>query len=232
MSNGTAAIRDDLSGGTHLLGSTPFFAPAASPGHVWLFRVLHGKPIRIQARLVPVTGGSSSAPVMLPTGTQLPVVRGTDAGLLIRAGRSLSLALWNPGSAPRRLPYSTSSTDGFDATSRLVAYGTGCKSQGTSAHALYEPNAGYEACKMMRVLNVATGRLISFAAPPGTAGWVPNGFNLVSAISPGGRMIAAYAAVRPQGQGKTRLYLMSIRGNSGRPRLVPASEAHLFARTA
>jgi len=232
VSNGTAAIRDDLSGKPRVLGRTPFFAPSATPGHVWLFRVLRGKPIRIQARLVPITGGPPGPPITLPAGTVLPVVRGTDAGLLLQAGRDLSLALWNPGSPLRTLPYATSESDGFDATSRLVAYGSGCKTQGTSAHALYEPNAGYEACKMLRVLNVVTGRLISFAAPPGTVGWVPNGFDLVSAISPSGRMIAAYAATRPLGQGKVRLYAMSTGGSSGKPRLVPSSDAYLFARTA
>jgi hypothetical protein len=232
VSNGTAAIRDDLSGKPRVLGSTPFFAPAATPGHVWLFRALRGKPLRIQARLAPVTGGPPGPPVTLPTGTLLPIVRGTDAGLLLRAGRDLSLALWNPGSPPRTLPYSPSSTDGFDATSRLVAYGTGCKSKATSIHALDKPNAGYDECKMLRILNVMTGRLVSFATPPGTAGWVPNEFNLVSAISPGGRMTAAYAATRPRGQGKVRLYVMSITGHSGKPRLVPSSGAYLFARTA
>jgi hypothetical protein len=232
VSNGTAAIRDDLTGKPRLLGSTPFFAPAATPGHVWLFRVLRGKPLRIQGRLVPITRGPPGQPVTLPAGAKLPVVRGTDAGLLLQAGRNLSLALWNPGSRPRILPYSRSFTDGFDATARLVAYGTGCKSQATSVHALYEPNAGYDTCKMLRILNVVTGKVISFAAPPGTAGWVPNGFDLVSAISPAGRMIAAYAAVRPQGQGKVRLYLMSVSGPSAKPSLVPSSGAYLFARTA
>jgi hypothetical protein len=100
------------------------------------------------------------------------------------------------------LPYSPSSSDGFDATAHVVAYGTGCKSQTTAPDAAYEPNAGYDACKMLRILNVMTGKLISFAAPPGTSGWVPNGFNLVSAISPGNRMIAAYASARPQGKAR------------------------------
>ena len=77
-----------------------------------------------------------------------------------------------------------------------------------------------------------TGKLISFPAPPGTGGWVPNGFNLVSAISPGNRMIAAYAAARPQGEGRVRLYLMPITRPSGRPKVVPSSGAYLFARTA
>jgi len=114
----------------------------------------------------------------------------------------------------------------------MIAYGTGCKSQITAPDAAYEPNAAYDACKMLRILNVMTGSLISFAPPPGTAGWVPNGFNLVSAISPGNRMIAAYAAVRPQGQGSVRLYLMPISSTYGQPKAVPASEAYLFARTA
>jgi hypothetical protein len=130
------------------------------------------------------------------------------------------------------LPYSPSSSDGFDATAHVVAYGTGCKSQTTAPDAAYEPNAGYDACKMLRILNVMTGKLISFAAPPGTSGWVPNGFNLVSAISPGNRMIAAYASARPQGQGKVRLYLMSITSPSERPKVIPSSRAYLFARTA
>jgi hypothetical protein len=221
-SGDTAAIRDDLSGHPRVVGTTPFFAPSAAPGHVWLFRVRKGMHIQIQARLVPVTGGPPGPPIVLPAGTALPVVRGTDAGLLLQVslGRSFGLALWNPGSPPRSLPYSPaggiSSSDGFDATSRLVAYGTGCS----------------DPCKMLRILNVVTGKLISFAAPPGTAGWVPNGFDLVSAISPGNRMIAAYAAMRPQGRGRARLYLMPITSPSGRPRVVPSSAANLFARIA
>jgi hypothetical protein len=36
VGNGTTAIRDDLSGNPRVLGPTPFFAPSAEPGHVWL----------------------------------------------------------------------------------------------------------------------------------------------------------------------------------------------------
>jgi len=79
---------------------------------------------------------------------------------------------------------------------------------------------------------VVTGRLISFPAPPGTAGWVPAGFNLVSAISRQGKLIAAYAATRPQGAGKVRLYVVRIAGPSKGPIPVPSSAAYLFARTA
>jgi hypothetical protein len=184
----------------------------------------------IQARLFPVSGGRPGAPVTLPAGTNLPVIRGTDAGLLLQGRRGV--LLWTPGGPPRMLPYWTSSAVGFDATPRLVAYGTGCTAQATAPNAAYEPNAGYSTCKMLRVFNVVTGKLTSFAAPPGTAGWVPNGFDLVSAISPGGRRIAAYAAVRPQGQGRVRLYLMTTTSPSRRPKAVPSSGAYIFARTA
>ena len=234
MRNGTTALRDDLSGRPRVLGSTPFFAPAARPGHVWLFQLPTSTQGAVRARLASVTGGPPGPSVTLPAGANLPVVRGTDAGLLLQAadGRSSALALWNPGSRPISLPYSPGLADGFDASSRLVAYGTGCSSQVTAAGAFYDPNAGYETCTTLRILNVMTGKLISFAAPPGTAGWVPNGFDFVSAISPGDRMIAAYAAARPQGQGKVRLYTVSVNRPSGRPRAVPSSSAYLFARTA
>jgi hypothetical protein len=122
-------------------------------------------------------------------------------------------------------------TDGFDATPRLVAYGTGCRWRVTDRHAP-ESNVGYRACAMLRVLDVVTGRLSSFAAPAGTAGWVPTGFNLVSAISPGGAMIAAYAATRPEGSGLTRLYVLRLHGAHGQPVAVPGSRALLFSRTA
>jgi hypothetical protein len=232
VGNGTTAIRDDLSGKPRVLGPTPFFAPSAAPGHVWLFRYRHGTQGPIQARQVPVNGGPPGPPISLPAGTHLPVIRGTDAGLLLQTPQGL--ALWNPGSKPASLPYSPPSgiSDGFDATARLVAYGTGCSGQVTAPDAPYDPNAGYDACAMLRILNVVTGQLISYAAPPGTAGWVPSGFNLVSAISPRDQMIAAYAVVRPQGQGRVRLYLMPITSPPARSRAVPSSAAYLFARTA
>jgi hypothetical protein len=79
---------------------------------------------------------------------------------------------------------------------------------------------------------VFTGKLISFPAPPGTAGWVPNGFNLVSAISHDDQRIAAYAATRPRGAGQVRLYVIRIADSSRQAIPVPSSAAYLFARTA
>jgi hypothetical protein len=224
------AIADDLTGRPHVLGPTPFFAPAAAPGRVWLFQVQHGMQSPIRAWTVALSGGPRSRPVTLPTGAYLPAVRGTDAGLLLQVPRGL--ALWNPGRAPAILPSSPDSADGFDATSRLVAYGTGCTSQTTAPDAPQDPDAGYDTCRALRVLDVVSGKLTSFPAPPDTAGWVPNGFNLVSAISHDGQMIAAYAAIRPQRAGRTRLYVMRIAGPSSQAVPVSSSTAYLFAKTA
>jgi hypothetical protein len=233
VGNGVSAIRDDLSGHPRVLGPAWSFAPAATPDDVWLFRTRNDTQGPIQARLVPVAGGSPGPPITLPTGAWLPVVRGTDAGLLLPGWRGHSaLALWNPGSAPRTLPYSPSSAFGFDATPRLVAYGTGCSTQVTAPSDPYEPNAGYDMCKMLRVFDVVTGKLTSFPAPPGTGGWVPNGFNLVSAISHDNRLIAAYAATLPQGSGHVRLYVLRVTSPASRPTPVPMSAAFIFARTA
>ena len=223
------AIADDLTGRPRVLGPTPFFAPAAAPGRVWLFQSQHGRQGPIRAWTVALSGGPPSRPVTLPAGAYLPV-RGTDAGLLVQVPQGP--ALWNPGSVPRILPSSPEFADGFDATSRLVAYGTGCTSQTTAPDAPQEPNAGYDTCRALQVLDVVTGKLISFPAPPGTAGWVPNGFNLVSAISHDGQTIAAYAAIRPQRAGRARLYVMRIAGPSRQAVPVPSSTAYLFARTA
>lgn len=228
--NGATAIRDDLTGHPRVLGPTSFFAPAATPGRVWLFTFQHGLQGPVRAWTVAPSGGPPSRPVTLPAGTYLPAIRGTDAGLLLRSNQGL--ALWNPGSAPRVLPSSPVIGDGFDATARLVAYGTGCSSQATAQNAPYEPNAGYDTCTRLQILDVVTGKLISFPAPPGTAGWVPNGFNLVSAISHDGQMIAAYAATRPEGQGHVRLYVMRITSPASPPTPVPMSAAFIFARTA
>jgi hypothetical protein len=231
--NGVTAIRDDLSGHPRVLGPTWSFAPAAAPGHVWLFRLRGNMQGPIQARLVPVAGGSPGPPIMLPAGTWLPVVRGTEAGLLLQGWQGHSaLALWNPGATPRALPYSPSSGAGFDASPRLVAYGTNCSSQTTAPNNRYEPNAGYDTCEMLRIYDVVTGKLTTFPAPAGTGGWVPNGFNLVSAISHDSQWIAAYAATLPQGAGHVRLYVMRLTGPAAGPTPVPMSTALIYARTA
>jgi hypothetical protein len=227
VGKGTTAIRDDLKGGPRALGTSPFFAPSAAPGHVWLQYGSFGHG-RAAVRQAEISSGQAGPAITLPKGDWL--VEGTDAGLLLR-DRRMELELWNPGAEPRPLPHSALWADGFDATPRLVAYGTGCTDHETASNASYEPNAGYDACRVLRVVNVVTGKLRSFAAPPGTAGWVPNGFGLVSAIRPGDRMIAAYAVTRPQGDGRTRLYVVRLRGARRPVTAVPSSAAFLYART-
>jgi hypothetical protein len=232
-SAGTMTIRASLEDQPAVLGPpTPFFAPSATPGRVWLVyyrNYADGGPVR--AREVPVGAGPTGPAVLMPARTAL-VVRGTKVGFLLetRHGLSLSLALWRPGRAPENLPLLPARgdgiSDGFDATAGMIAYGTRCDSYTT------EPDAGdngFVACAMLRVLDVRTGRLASFAAPAGTAGWLPAGFGRVSAISPGGQMIAAYAAVPPAEEGRVRLYL--VRLGTGRATAVP-SAARTFADTA
>jgi hypothetical protein len=143
-------------------------------------------------------------------------------------GAGFHLALWHPGAAPRPLPQSPLAEDGFGATARLVAYGTRCGWHVT-APGTPDANTDFRACKVLRVVNPQTGSLSSFVAPPGTAGWVPGGFNADSAISPTDQMIAAYAVVRPPAKGQVRLYVMRLR--SGLPTVVPSSAAPLFAET-
>jgi len=232
-SGGTTAISADLKGTPRVLGTTGFFAPSAASDHVWLVRFRGGylgqPPVRVQS--VSIAGGRPGPVITLPAGAA-DLVAGTGAGLLleVQRGHDFGLALWNPGAAPVALPYSPLWGDGFDATARVVAYGTGCSWHITALNAP-EANTGYRACKVLRILDVQTGSLSSFVTPPGTAGWVPGGFNTVSAISPGDQVIAAYAAVRAQAKGQVRLYVMRL-SSGGPARAVPSSAALLFARTA
>jgi hypothetical protein len=238
---GTMSIPADLTGRPRVLGSTPFFAPSAAAGQVWLVRFGNGGygQGRITVRQVRVTGSQQGPAIPLPARANF-VVRGTDAGFLlqVRRGRdSEGMVLWAPGSAPRGLPYFVTSTTagidlGFDATSRLVAYGTGCRWRITAANAPHVGGVGYVTCAMMRVVDVLTGRLFSFPAPRGTAGWVPGGFDRASAIAPSGQMIVAYAATRPLGEGRVRLYLMPLAGRGDRVVAIPSSSALFYAMTA
>jgi hypothetical protein len=230
VGKGTVAIRDDLKGKPRVLGKTPFFAKSAMPGQVWLeyYRggVLGQGPVSV--RPVSVAAGRPGPKIMLPAGASL--VEGTDAGLLleVRQGRNNGLALWNPGAAPRALPHSPSWGNGLAADARLVAYGTGCKIDVTALHAKNDPNTGYDLCRVLRILNVVTGRLASLKAPLGTAGWAPDSFRTFytgGPIAPGNEAIAAEAKLYPTDQGSERLYVIGLRG--ARPRLTPVPSAAL-----
>ena len=226
--SGAMVSRDSLKGRQRVLGRTPFLAPAASPGQVWLERIDGDLGVGGRASVwrVAVRTGHRGPVIDLPRNSGL--VAETDAGLLLEVlrGHEFSLALWRPGGAPRLLPYSPRSGYGLDVSPRLVAYGTGCRDHDTV------DNAYYPACPVLRVYDVVTGRVLSFRAPPGTAGWMPLRIGLTHAIAPGDRMIAAYAATLPLGKGRDRLYLMRLDGTGGPPRAVPSSAAVLFPRTA
>jgi hypothetical protein len=227
---GAMVIRDNLKGRPRMLGRTPFFAPAASPGHIWLERIhgYLGPGERASVWQVSVRTGRRGPVTDLPRNSQL--VAGTGAGLLLDVlrGHDFSLALWRPGVAPRLLPYSPRSGSGLDASSRLVTYGTGCRYHDTVS------NDSYSACQVLRIYNVVTGRLLSFRAPPGTVGWLPLDIGVTQAIAPGGRLIAAYAATLSPGRGRGRLFVLRLGRTGGPPRAVPSSagDATLSPRTA
>jgi hypothetical protein len=234
-SAGTMAIADDLRGRQQVLGRrTEFFAPSATPGQVWLEQFNGAAPLQGQGTVsvwqVSVPSAARGPVLTLPRRSSL--LAGTDAGLLLEVpqGSDSGLALWYPGGVLRSLPYSPLQGDLFDVSARFVAYGTGCQWQTTVAAG----QDAYDLCRVLRVYDLATGRLYSAPPPPGTAGWVPGGYNILGrALAPGGRArIAAYAATRPLGTGHGRLFVLHLSGPSPRPKPVPASAAIAWERTA
>jgi len=225
VGDGTMAIRDDLKGKPRMLGRTPFFAPAASPGHVWLERFTGRYAFEGRASVwqVSVRTGRRGPAITLPRRSFL--LAGTDAGLLLKVpqGQDYGLALWRPGSAPKTLPYSPSAAAGFGLSPRLVAYATGCRAM---------PNGQDATCPALRVFDVVTGALRSFRAPPGTAGWLPYGFDLTQPIAPRDPVIVAYAATRQPGQRQHRLFVIRLTGATGRPVAVPSSTVRMYPQTA
>jgi len=226
------AVPADGPGKPRALGKTLPFAPSAAPGHVWLqYGIFPARPGPVRVRSVSIASGQAGPPITLPAGTQL--IAGTDAGLLLSARYGSPLQLWNPGTAPRTLPHSARA-QGFDVTRQLVAYDTGCRDEETAQSLSYEADAGFSVCRMLRVFDVITGRLRSFAAPPGTVGWIANhgGFVNVSAIARSGTMMAADAVIPPVGRGRVRAFVLRLTGGHRRPTTVPSSTAFLWAGTA
>jgi hypothetical protein len=225
MARGVLAT-DAATGRTRLLGRTVYFAPSGRPGHIWLMDDVLGR--REVAWLVPVSTGRPGSPITLPRGTQL--IAGTDAGLLLAAGNALEL--WNPGSSARTLPHSKSA-QGYTVSPRLVAYDTGCANPETSPDLSYDGGFSYYACRTLRVFNVLTGKLLSFAAPRGTNGWTPGrGFEWsLSAISPSGGLMAAKAVTPPDGRGIALEFVVHLSGGDTRAIPVPSSAAFLLSAT-
>lgn len=237
VSNNTVRATDAVTGKTRVLGKTLAFAPSATPGDLWLeYGYYQPSAATVTVRSVPVAGGRPGPPIILPRGTQL--IAGTDAGLLLepRFGEvGGPFWLWTPGTAPKALPYS-SSAQGLALSPRLVAYGSDCANPSTAQSLSYGGNFGYYACRTLRVFDVVTGGLRSFAAPPGTAGWAPtHGGNWawsVSEIAPSGQMMAAQAVVPPDSQGITRVFILHLTGRDTQPTAVPSSAAFLLSVTA
>lgn len=217
---------DAATGRTRVLGPTLYFAPSGQPGHIWLMRDVIGR--RAVVRQVPLSAGRPGSPITLPRETHL--VAGTEAGLLLATGNALEL--WNPGGTARTLPRSQSA-QGFTVSPRLVAYDTGCANPSTSPNLSYDGGFGYYACRTLRVFNAMTGRLLSFAAPRGTNGWVPGrGFDWsLSAIAPSGTLMAAKAVLSPDGKGITREFVLHLSGRGRRVTAVPSSAAFLLSAT-
>ena len=234
--NGVRAA-DAVTGKTVVLGNALAFAPSAARGHVWLeYGSDQPAAAAVTIRSVPVSGGHPGPPITLPAGTQL--IAGTDAGLLLESrGGAVGgpFWLWAPGTAPRALPYSLAA-EGFAVSPRLVAFGTDCASLSTAPSLSYDGNFGYYACRTLRVLDVVSGRLKAFAAPPGTTGWAPaHGGNWAwsaSEIAPSGQLMAAEAVLPPQSQGIARVFILHLAGPDTYVTAVPSSAAFLLSVTA
>jgi hypothetical protein len=206
VGSGTSVVGRAAAGRPRQLTEHSGFAPAARPGHIWSAS-LHDKTQVI--RRISLAAGKPGPAITLPRGTEL--IRGTAAGLLIwpfathAAGPNNGLELWRPGGKPRPLPDSPEWQNGFDATSRLVVYGGHCIQ--------YDPRVSYAGCRSLRVFNVISQHLRTFAKPPGTAGWVPTEFGLDDNVAPDRRLLAANA-LTSQRTIQTRAYVVPLDGSA------------------
>ena len=209
------AISASLTGSPRVLGSY-LFAPAAGADQVWVMSENDQ-----QARLVSVPSGQSGPVISLPAGAML--LAGTDGGLLLQSD---VLELWRPGQPARVLPYWSGSATEFGVSARFVAYGTACRSHDLPG------NTYYNACATLRVLDVVTGHVSSFPAPPGTAGWVPsrgyNDDNLISADAP---LFAAQAALAPLSRDQAVTYVLRLGRRRAQPVAVPYSTGPVLSLT-
>ena len=220
--SGVSVIADDLNGSSRVLGNASWFVPSAAAGSVLLVHV-DSSVVPRSVRSVSVATGSLGPVIELPTRTQV-VIESTDRGLLLQLPHELDL--WRPGGRPTELGYlSHGGSLAIAANARLVAYGTSCKSEEATTGFPTGP-VGYSACAMLRVIDVVSGRRLSFPAPRGTLGWVPgeSQSGLETTIAPGGSMLAAQAAIAPAHVGRTRLFVVHL-GRGKLPTAVPLSTA-------
>jgi hypothetical protein len=221
---GVSAVTNSFKGGVRLLGRATYFVPSATPGHVWLvYRHTAGTTETVQA--VSVSNGTLGPRIALPHGTYL--VQGTDGGLLL-ASQAGELELWQPGHRPTTLGSLGAGIEGagFASNASLVAYGSSCRVAHTTT------NIAATLCPTLQVVDVVTGKRLSFPAPDGTAGWVPPSFGANYGLAPNGKWLAARAATSPAQNGRTELFVLSLAGKQFTPALVPSSRAPFFSRAA
>jgi hypothetical protein len=227
---GVSVVASTLRGGVRVLGRATYFVPAAGADQVLLVRAggPTGNAIRIQP--VSVTSGRRGRGVVLPRGAG--IVQGTAAGLLLISRRG-DLELWQRGRAAKTLDHlgTTRADAGFASTTRLVAYGTGCRIEEATSGFPRTP-VGYDVCRTLRVMDLVTGKRTSYSMPSGTVGWVPNGFGPNNGFAPSTGALAAEAAVPPARKGRIRLFVVPPSGGGRVPIPVPSSTAPLYARTA
>jgi hypothetical protein len=228
--HGVSVVASTLRGGVRVLGRATYFVPSARADQVLLVRAERpsGRAIRVQP--VSVRSGHPGRGVVLPRGAG--IVQGTAAGLLL-ISRSGDLELWRPGRTLRTLDHlGTMRADaGFASTTRLVAYGAGCRIEEATSGFPRTP-VGYDLCRTLRVIDLVTGKRVSYPAPSGTVGWVPNGFGLNNGFAPSTGALAAETAVPPARKGRIRLFVVPSSGGGRASIPVPSSTAPLYARTA
>jgi hypothetical protein len=216
------ALASNFEGRVRQLGRARFFVPSATPGEVWLVHTGYGTTTTIQA--VSVNSGRLGQVVVLPQDAS--ILRGTAAGLLLVSHGELEL--WTPGGMPSVIGNLGERGVGavFASDARVVAYGTGCR------YTMATPGGyAYTFCKRLRVVDLVTGRRLSFPAPPGTGGWVPPP-TTVHDLSPNGGELAAEASTPPARKDRTEEFVLSLSGRRHPVTPVPSSRAHPYVRTA
>jgi len=226
----THAVSAVNPGKPRLLARTWSFAPSVTPGHVWLQHDPLG-PGHNYVRLVAVPGGQAGPPIDLPRNDE--VLAGTDGGLLVQVNGG-RLELWNQDATPVVLPFSRLPYP-LAASARMIAYDTGCREVSVGHNRPDYGGLAYPVCKALRVYDVATGHLRTFARPAGTIGWLPNragDFWSFTDIAPSGRLMAAKAALWPPRLGMARAYVLRLAGRASRPTPVPSSTSFVLAAMA
>lgn len=221
--HGVSALPGNLKGRVRLLGQATYVTPSATPGEVWLVRS-HYPYTQTTIQSASVKSGRHGPLVTLPQRTDL--LRGTDAGLLL-AKRNGELELWRPGGVPRVVANDGTWPDHvFASGSGLLAFGSGCRNVAATPGD-YE----YTVCTTLRVVDLVTGRRLSFAQAPGTLGWVPPPTTDAN-LSSGGGKLAAEASMPPAQKDTTELFVLSLFGRRPSVTPVPSSNAHEYVRTA